>query len=152
MRNVYKYLAYAIAGLVMLQAASMAWAVSGLVKFLGEGGTIDFESAEAPPFTEALGIMLHAMGGMYVIPLLALALVGVGFAARLPGGVKWAAIVLGLVVVQVALGILGHALTAMAFVHGLNALLLFGAALVAARRASVVTAEAPAARSAVPAS
>lgn len=152
MRNVYKYLAYAIAGLVMLQAASMAWAVSGLVKFLGEGGTIDFESAEAPPFTEALGIMLHAMGGMYVIPLLALALVGVGLAARLPGGVKWAAIVLGLVVVQVALGILGHALTAMAFVHGLNALLLFGAALVAARRASVVTAEAPAARSAVPAS
>jgi heme A synthase len=151
-RNAYKYLAYVIAGLVMLQAASMAWAVSGLVKFLGEGGTIDFESAEAPPFTEALGIMIHAMGGMYLIPLLSLILLGVAFAAKLPGGVKWAAIVFGLVVVQVALGILGHSLTAMAFVHGLNALLLFGAALVAARRASVVATEAPAARAAVPTS
>ena len=52
--------------------------------------------------------MLHGMVGMMLIPLLALVLLIISFFAKIPGGVKWAAIVLGLVVLQVALGIFGH--------------------------------------------
>lgn len=152
MRNAYKYLAFLVCGLVMLQAASHAWASSGLVKYLTEGGTIDLESGAPPPFPEAMGIMIHAMNGMLVIPLVALVLLGVAFAAKLPGGVMWAGVVLALVVLQVVLGFMGHALSAMAFLHGVNALLLFGAALVAGRRAGGLSSQAPVGRQAVPAS
>lgn len=134
MRNAYKYLAYAVCGLVMLQAASHAWASAGLIAYLSEGGTIDFESEAAPGFPEAMGIMIHAMNGMFLIPLVALILLGVAFAAKVPGAVAWAGAVLGLVVLQVFLGFMGHGMSALAFVHGVNALALFGTALVAGRR------------------
>ena len=61
--------------------------------------------------------------------------------------------VLALVVLQVVLGFMGHSLSALAFLHGVNALLLFGTALVAGRRVGGLATQAPpAARQAVPAS
>lgn len=134
MRNAYKYLAFLVCGLVMLQAASHAWVSSGISKYLAEGGTIDFQSDELPNFPEAVGFMIHGMNGMIVIPVVALGLLVVGFLAKIPGGVLWAAVVVGLVALQVTLGFLGHSMTAMAFLHGVNALLLFGAALIAGLR------------------
>ena len=47
----------------------------------------------------------------------------------MPGGVRNAAIVLGLIVLQVALGIFGHENAWIGLLHGLNALVLFAAAL-----------------------
>ena len=50
------------------------------------------------------------------------------------GGVRWALIVLGTVVVQVALGIFSHSLPALGAVHGVVAMVLFGVAVTAAMR------------------
>jgi heme A synthase len=75
---------------------------------------------------------------MMIIPLIALLLLIFSFFAKVPGGVKWAGVVLGLVVMQVTLGLLGHSIPALGAMHGLNALLLFSAAIHTARRASRV--------------
>ncbi|WP_432559016.1 hypothetical protein [Granulicoccus sp. GXG6511] len=135
MRTAFKALAYVICGLVGLQAASHAWSSAGVAKYLGEGGTIDMAAEGAPPFPEAAGFMIHAMTGMFVIPLLALILLGVSLAAKIPGAAKLAGIVLILTVLQVLLGMFGHGMTTLAFLHGLNALALFAAALLAGRLA-----------------
>lgn len=74
------------------------------------------------------------MNGMYVIPLIALALLVLAFMVKTPGAVRMAATVLVLVVVQVVLGFLGHEMTTMALLHGLNAMALFAAAWIAARQ------------------
>lgn len=134
MRTAYKYLAYLVCALVMLQAASHAWVSSGLATFIEGGGTIDFESDSLPDFPEATGFVIHGMNGMMVIPLVAIVLVVVSFLAKLPGGLAWAGAVLGLVVLQVVLGLMGHSMSMMSFLHGVNAMLLFGVALMAGRR------------------
>jgi uncharacterized membrane protein YtjA (UPF0391 family) len=56
------------------------------------------------------------------------------FFTKVRGAIKWAIIVFVLTVVQGQLGFLGHEFTAVAAVHGLNALALFGAAIYAGRR------------------
>jgi heme A synthase len=139
MRNAYRGLAFAIAALVALQAAFIAFALSGLVAWVQEGGTLD-----ASTFTEgsdvevggSTGFMLHALTGMFLIPLLALVLLIISFFAKIPGGVKWAAIVFGVVVLQYALALLTRT-TGTPFLgalHGLNALILFGVAVTTAMR------------------
>src|SRR5215207_3049718 len=81
--------------------------------------------------------------GIAVVPLLALLLLISSFFAKIAGGVKWAGLVFGFVVVQVALGLLGHSVSIAGGLHGLNALALFAAALYTARRARAVS-ESPA--------
>lgn len=44
MRATYRILAFIVCGLVVLQAASRAWASAGIDQHLAEGGTIDVES------------------------------------------------------------------------------------------------------------
>lgn len=134
MRAAFRILAYVICGLVALQSAMHAWASAGLAKYIGGGGTLDMNSDAPPPIPEFTGLIVHAMNGMYVIPLVALALLVVAFMIKTPGAVRMAAIVLVLVVVQVVLGFLGHEMTSMALLHGLNALALFAAAWIAARQ------------------
>ena len=147
MRTVYRVLAFAICGLVMLQAASHAWVSAGLAAFLFEGGTFDPNSP--PDIPEAMGFMIHGMNGMYVIPVVALALLVVSFFARVPRGVMWAVIIVALVALQVTLGLLGHTMTALAFLHGVNALALFGSALYAGLRAKAPAVAEAAPRSSV---
>jgi hypothetical protein len=137
MRTAYKILAYLIAIEVAIQAMAMVFAVAGLGKWIDEGGVLNkaaFESGESL-FPEEVGFIIHGMNGMMVIPALALLLLIVSFFTRLPGAVKFAGLVLLLVVLQVALGIFGHGIPALGALHGLNALLLLGTALTAARRA-----------------
>jgi heme A synthase len=143
MRSAYKYLAHTIAGFVAFQAAVMVFAVSGLVVWIdeGKGHALTKSTMESEPdFTGAIGFMLHGMVGMMLIPLLALVLLIISFFAKTPGGVKWAAIVLGLVVLQVFLGIFGHETPYAGLLHGLNALILFSVALVAGRSVAPTTA------------
>lgn len=111
-----------------------AWASAGLAKYIGGGGTLDMNSDAPPPIPEFTGFIVHAMNGMYVIPLIALALLVLAFMVKTPGAVRMAATVLVLVVVQVVLGFLGHEMTTMALLHGLNAMALFAAAWIAARQ------------------
>lgn len=149
MRTTYRILAFLICALVALQAASHAWASAGIGQYLAQGGTVDFESQELPNFPEAVGLMIHGMNGMYVIPVVALALLITSFFAKVPRGTMRAAVVLVLVVLQVTLGLLGHSVTALAFLHGVNALALFGTALWTGMRASAPVRDAAAPRSSV---
>ncbi|WP_106813655.1 hypothetical protein [Microbacterium timonense] len=137
MRIAYRIISFVICALVALQAASHAWASAGFSLYLAEGGVVDAATQEGPPpFAEALGFMIHGMNGMFVIPALALVLVIVSFFARVRHGVLFALGVLGLVVLQVTLGLLGHGLPLLGFLHGINALLLFTTALLAGLNAS----------------
>lgn len=137
MRVTYRVLAYAVAVLVMVQAAAIAWAVAGFTHWIADGGVADkgLMESEESPFSEALGFMVHGMNGMMVIPVVGLLLLIVSFLAKVPGGIKWAGITVGLIVVQVLLGMFLHDTPSLGFLHGLNALLLFGAAVVTGRRA-----------------
>ena len=137
MRITYRIIAFVICALVALQAASHAWASAGLGLYLAEGGVVDASAQEGPPpFPEVMGFMIHGMNGMFVIPGLALILLIISFFAKVPHGVAFAAGVLGLVVLQVTLGLFGHSIALLGFLHGLNALLLFTTALLAGLNAS----------------
>ena len=145
MRIAYKVLAYLVAAEVAVQAMVVVWAIFGLFKWVDGGGVLDKSVVEgivfetgARPFPEGLGINMHGINGVFVIPALALLLLIVSFFTKVRGAIKWAAIVLALVVMQGLLGFLGHEFTAAAAVHGLNALALFGTAIYAGRRLRAV--------------
>jgi hypothetical protein len=136
MKSAHKVLAYVIAALVVVQSAAIVFAIAGLGIWVEEGGVLDAATMESEPtFTGALGFMIHGMNGMMLIPLLALALLVVSFFAKTPGAVRNSAIVLGLVVLQVALGLFGHENAYIGMLHGVNALVLFAAALHTGRQA-----------------
>jgi uncharacterized membrane protein YtjA (UPF0391 family) len=136
MRTAYKVLAYLVAVEVAIQAAAVVWAVAGLGKWVEGGGVFDKAAMETEglPFTEVIGIFVHAINGTFVVPGIALVLLILSFFTKVRGAIKWAIIVFVLTVVQGQLGFLGHEFTAVAAVHGLNALALFGTALYAGRR------------------
>ena len=145
MRGLYRGLAFAVAVLVALQAAFMAYAISGLVKWVQkDGGTLDasvFAEGSNVQVGGEAGFALHAISGTFLIPLVALILVIVSFFARIPGGTKWALIVFGVVVVQYALAFFARLaeVPLLAALHGLNALILFGVAVTAAMRVRTAT-------------
>jgi hypothetical protein len=73
---------------------------------------------------------------MIAIPVLCLALLVLAFFANIPGGVRWAAIVVGLVAVQIGLALVSFGVPWIGVLHGLNAFALAGAAGRAARLAT----------------
>lgn len=138
MKTVHKVLAYLIALEVMIQAALIAFAVAGIGVFISDGGTLDEAAFEAIfegdlTFTGVAGMMFHGMNGMMVIPLLALLLLITSFFTKTRGAIKFSLLVLGLVVLQVFLGFMGHETPYGGMLHGANALILFTAALWTAR-------------------
>jgi hypothetical protein len=142
MRSAYRVLAFVIAAEVAVQAVAIVYAVAGLGKWVDDGGVLDkaVMESDASPFPEVVGFMIHGINGQMVIPLLALVLLVVSFFAKVQGGVLWAGAVLGLVVLQVLLGIFGHGIPALGGLHGLNAMVLFGVAVSAGIRARAGTA------------
>jgi hypothetical protein len=143
MRTAYKVLAYVVAAEVAIQAMVIVWGIAGLGRWVDGGGVFDkavIESEAAPPFPEVVGIMVHGINGLFVIPGLALLLLIVSFFTKVRGAIKWALIVFVLVVVQGQLGELGHDFPLAGAIHGLNALALFGAAIYAGRRLRAATA------------
>jgi hypothetical protein len=79
------------------------------------------------------------------MPLLGLILLIVSFfaAKQVPGARKWAGIVFGLILLQVALALFAFSIPALGALHGLNALAVFGTAA----RASMLGREATVGRS-----
>ncbi len=140
MRKAYQIIAWLIAALVILQAAAMVFAVAGMMHFVDGGGVVDkaLVESEENPFPEAVGFMIHALNGTFLIPVLALVLMGVSFGVKIPGSRKWAGIVLALVALQVFLGYGAFGMAGLGFLHGANALFLFGSALYAGRLAGSV--------------
>lgn len=136
MRNVYRILAIIIAIEVAIQAMVMVYAVAGLGKWVEDGGVLDkaVMESDAKPFPEVVGFAIHGINGMMVIPALALILLIVSFFVKAAGAVKFAAIVLLLVALQITLGLLGHGAPILGALHGINAFLIVGAAIAAARR------------------
>jgi heme A synthase len=139
--KVYRVLAYLIALEVVIQAAAIAFGVFGLGHWIDKGAVADKATLEDnPKFTGAAGFAIHSINGTTVIPVLALALLIVSFFTRssVQGAVKWAGIVVGVVVLQVFLGLLSHDLVGLGPLHGINAFALLAVAAIAARRASPV--------------
>ena len=99
MRTAYKVLAYLVAAEVAVQGMVMVWAIAGLGKWVNGGGVFDKSVIEgnietgAMPFPEVLGILVHGINGMFVVPGFALVLLIVSFFTKVRGAIKWALIV-----------------------------------------------------------
>jgi hypothetical protein len=139
MRTTYRVLAYLIAAEVAVQAAAVAFGFAGLIHWVQTGGVFDSAVIESDenPFPEVWGLIVHGLNGGIVIPFLALLLLICSFFAKVQRGVVWGATVFVLVVLQVMLGYSVRDLPALGALHGLNALVLFATAFLAARRARV---------------
>jgi hypothetical protein len=130
MLKMYRALAYGVAVGVALQASSIALGFFTIVSEV-EGGaavTADYD------YEGNLGLLLHGVGGVIVVPVIALALLIASFFTRAPGAVRWAAGVFGLVTLQVSLAFVAFGAHQVGALHGLNALLLFVVSVWAGRR------------------
>ena len=154
MRAVYRFFAGLIAVEVVIQAAAVVYGVFGLAKYVDDGHTVTksmFDEGADTHFTGIGGLALHGMNGTMLIPLIGLLFLIVSFFAKVPKGVMWAAITFGLIIVQVALGIFAHSVPALGILHGPNALLLFGVAIMAFMRSKATAVTAPATAAGQPA-
>ena len=140
MKNVYRVLAFLVAAGVMLQAAAIAFGMFGLIKWIENGATLDKSTELTPAIGGYAGFALHATAGIMVVPAIALLFLISSFFAKVPGGVKWALFVFLATVVQVALGLFSHSIAGLGWLHGLNALILFGLAVSAGMRVNRVAA------------
>ena len=141
MRAFYRVLAFLLAIEVVIQAMAIAYALAGLGKWVQDDGgvlnkqVLDSQSAEFPGVG---GFATHGINGTMVIPLIVLLLLIVSFFAKVPGGVRKAAILLLLVAVQVFLGIFSHEIPFVIVLHALNAFAILGIAIQAGRSAMAV--------------
>jgi hypothetical protein len=138
----YRFLALTIAVLVVVQAGAIAWGFFGVHNFVNDGGIVDEEfldcREDCESFSGDIGFFLHMfIVGTVLIPLCSLVLLIVSFFAKVPKGVMLAAIIVGLVILQVfVLPPLSREFgSGFGALHGINALLIMGAAGGAAQRA-----------------
>lgn len=134
MRSTYRVLALLICLGVVLQAAAIAFGWFDVIA--------DSEKADVvlnDDYDGNAGHMMHGILGMTVIPLLGLILLVVSFLTKVPGASKWAGYVFGSIVFQVVIGIMSFSAPILGVLHGINAFVLFGVALMAARRMEAVT-------------
>ena len=138
MRTTYLNLARILALLVVVQAMTIAFAVSGLFHWIDEkGGALDASVLEGwdqtpPTFTGSIGHFVHAfINGQMVLPLVALLLLIVSFFAKVPKGVAIAVGIVVLVVLQILSGIQAGHIPYLGLWHGLGAFLILGAAMAA---------------------
>ncbi|HET7310973.1 MAG TPA: hypothetical protein VFJ17_06575 [Mycobacteriales bacterium] len=149
MRRAYHVLAYLIAVEVVVQAMMMATAVAGLDHWIENGATVNKKIMDGhPSFNGSFGFPVHAINGEMLIPLLALILLVVSFFAGVAGGTRWALYIVGLIVVQVVLGVSQGSVPPLGLLHGANALAIFAIAVITARRAKAQTTDAYAATAA----
>lgn len=151
MRKTYRFLANAIAALVVVQAGAIAWAFFGLANEIDKNGLVVnkacLESEGCGDFTAEWGFAIHMFfNGTVLIPLVALVLLVISFFAKVPGGVKYAAGIFGLIVLQViVLPMLSREVgSGFGALHGINALVLMGVAIMAGQRARTDVATTPA--------
>jgi heme A synthase len=136
MRKTYSVIAWVIAAGVVVQAAAIAFGVGGMVHYVQEGGVVDkalIESREGE-FTGVLGFAVHSLVGGILLPALALVLLLISFFTKVSGATKWAAVLFGLVFVQVMAGYSLKDMPYLGLLHGANALAILVTAVVTARR------------------
>lgn len=128
MRSVYRALSGLLTLGVVVQLAAIAAAWFQVLNDVDDGGVFDNNSRN-------WAHNLHSVVGAEIIPLLAVALLVVSFFARVPGGVKWAALTFGAVVLQILLAFASYAVPGLGALHGLNALAVAALAQVASKQA-----------------
>ena len=144
MRRAYHVIAYLIAVEVVVQAMMIATAVAGLSHWIDDGATVNKHVMDNhPSFTGSFGFPVHAVNGEMLIPLLALVLLVISFFAKVVGGTRWALYILGLIVIQVVLGVSQGKVPFLGLLHGLNAFAIFAVAVLTARRTKVAEPAAP---------
>jgi hypothetical protein len=139
----FRILNYVIAAEVMIQAAMIAWAVFGLAKYVDDGHVINKDKFESDdiPFDGVIGFAVHGINGAMVIPLIALILLIVAFFAKVPGGVRFAAIMFVLILVQAfVLPILADGAPFVGMLHGINALAILGMSIAGAKMGATAVA------------
>jgi heme A synthase len=127
MRTTYRVLAYLLAAEVLIQGMAIAFGLAGLGKWIDDGHSATkalFDNSNAS-FGGKTGFMIHGMNGTMIIPILVLLMLIVSFFSKVPGASKRAGILVGLVVLQVVLGITAHSLPAAILLHVLNAFGIF---------------------------
>lgn len=138
MRRTYQVLAYVLVAEVVVQAMMVAIALAGVGKWIDDGHTVTKAVVDSHPrFTGSIGFPIHAINGEMLIPLLVLALLVVSFFAKVPGGTRRAAILVGLIALQVFLGIVLQGAPYVALLHVLNAFAILAVAFLAGRSATV---------------
>ena len=147
MRKTYRFLANTIAVLVVVQAGAIAWAFFGLSNEIDKNGLVInkacLESDGCGNFTAEWGFAIHMFfNGTVLIPLVALILLLVSFFAKVPRGVLFALAIVVLIVLQVfVLPMLSREVgSGFGALHGVNALVLMGVAIMAGQRARPVPA------------
>lgn len=141
MRTAFRSLAGLIALGVLVQAAAIAGGWFGTISEIDDGATINED------YEGNFGHALHGINGMMIMPILAIALLIVSVFARktVPGALKFGSLTFGAVALQIILAFVAFGVPAIGFLHGINAFVVFGLALMCVRRASAVqTAAAPA--------
>ncbi|MBM6620113.1 hypothetical protein JTF08_00670 [Micrococcaceae bacterium RIT802] len=133
MRQTYKILAHVIAAAVVIQAALIAWTTFIVINTIESGAEVSGPPAAA---------MVHGTIGMYVIPILALALLVVALFAH--AGIRWAVWVVVAVVVQIALALAAFSTPVLGILHGLVAFGIIALAEVGARAVAHAPAHEPA--------
>ncbi len=138
MRATYRVLALLIAAGVVVQAAFIAVAWFQVIHELDSGAVFDKN------YDGNWGHIAHGETRVMVIPIIALLLLILSFFARIPGGVKWAAITVGVTALQIVLAFVSFGAPIVGVLHGVNAFALAAVASIAARKARVAeTATAP---------
>jgi hypothetical protein len=137
MRATYRVLALLIAAGVVVQAAFIAIAWFQVLHDTDSGAVFDKNSEDNWAHSA------HGLAGSMVIPIIAIVLLILSFFARIPGGVKWAAITFGVVVLQILFAFLGFAAPVLGALHAINAFALAGVASMAARQARIADTQVP---------
>ena len=147
----YRILALTIAVLVVVQAGAIAWGYFGVSNFIDDGGVVDQEfldcEEDCESFGGELGFFFHMfIVGLVLIPLCSLVLLVVSFFANVPKGTMMAGLIVALVILQVfVLPALSREVgSGFGALHGINALMIMGAAGGAATRAKQASGLAPA--------
>ena len=129
MRSTYRVLALLICLGVVLQAAAIAFGWFDVIADSEDADVVINDDYEGNA-----GHAMHGIVGMSVIPLLGLVLLVVSFLTKVPGASKWAGFVFLSIVFQVFIAIMSFSTSVLGLLHGINAFVLFGLALMAARR------------------
>lgn len=133
MKQTFRVLAWLVALGVVVQAAAIAFGWFNTLHQMDNGLVI------GKNYDGNVGHAIHGTNGMFVIPLLGLALLVVSLLAAktVPGARTWGAIVFGAIVLQVVLAFLAFSAPVLGALHGINALVVLGTAV----RAALLTRE-----------
>ena len=121
-------LAWAVAGMVVVQAGLIAFGKFSTLHALEDGHRVTLDSVN-----DNGGDGLHWLFGQILIPLLVIALVVLAAVGRRSGRLPWTLALLGLVVVQLLLAYAGESVPGLGALHGMNAFAILAVAVKLAR-------------------